>query len=120
MMNKELAKIFNEIADFLAMDGVAFKPYAYQRAAIGLQTMEEDIEDIDKKGGKRALEEIPGVGKSIAASIEEYLKTGKIKYYNFLKKRTPVDMEELIRVEGVGPKKIKVLYHNLGIANLRD
>jgi len=118
--NQELAKIFNEIADFLEMDGIAFKPYAYQRAAIGLQTMEEDIEDIYKKGGKKALEEIPGVGKSIASSIEEYLKTGKIKYYNFLKTRTPVDMEELIRVEGIGPKKVKALYHNLGVANLKD
>jgi DNA polymerase (family X) len=120
MKNQELAKIFNEIADFLAMDGVAFKPYAYQRAAIGLGTMEESVEDIYKKGGKPALEEIPGVGKSIASSVEEYLKTGKIKYYNFLKKRTPINLEELIAVEGLGPKRVKFLYDKLGVANLKD
>jgi DNA polymerase (family X) len=120
MKNQELAKIFNEIADFLEMDGVAFKPYAYQRAAVGLGSMEESVEDIYKKGGKKALEEIPGVGKSIASSIEEYLKTGKIKYYNFLRKRTPINMEELIAVEGLGPKRVKFLYDKLGIANLKD
>ncbi len=120
MKNQELAKIFNEIADFLEMDGVAFKPYAYQRAAIGLGTMEEHVEDIYKNGGKNALEEIPGVGKSIAGSIEEYLKTGKIKYYNFLKKRMPINVEELISVEGLGPKRVKFLYDKLGIANLKD
>jgi DNA polymerase (family X) len=120
MKNQELAKIFNEIADFLAMDGIAFKPYAYQRAAIGLGSMEEDVEDIYKNGGQRALEEIPGVGKSIAASIEEYLKTGKIKYYNFLKKRMPINLEELIAVEGLGPKRVKFLYDKLGIANLKQ
>ncbi len=120
MKNQELAKIFNEIADFLEMDGVAFKPYAYQRAAIGLKTMEENVEDIYKKGGRKALEEIPGVGKSIAERIEEYLKTGKIRYYNFLRKRTPVNVEELIGVEGLGPKRVKFLYDKLGIANLKD
>jgi DNA polymerase (family X) len=120
MKNQELAKIFNEIADFLEMDGIAFKPYAYQRAAVGLGSMEESVEDIYKKGGKKALEEIPGVGKSIALSIEEYLKTGKIKYYNFLRKRTPINMEELIAVEGLGPKRVKFLYDKLGIASLKD
>jgi DNA polymerase (family 10) len=120
MKNRELAKIFDEIADFLEMEGVAFKPYAYQRAAIGLGSMEEDVENIYRKGGKKALEEIPGVGKSIAESIEEYLKTGKIKYYNFLRKKTPVNLEELIAVEGLGPKRVKFLYDKLGIANLKD
>ncbi|MFH1894944.1 MAG: DNA polymerase/3'-5' exonuclease PolX [Patescibacteria group bacterium] len=120
MKNQELAKIFNEIADYLEMDGVAFKPYAYQRAGIALGSMEEDIEDIYKKGGRKALEDIPGVGKSIAASVEEYLKTGKIKYYNFLRKRTPVNMEELTSVEGLGPKRVKFLYDKLGIADLKD
>ncbi|MFH1401526.1 MAG: DNA polymerase/3'-5' exonuclease PolX [Parcubacteria group bacterium] len=120
MKNQEIAKIFYDIANYLEMDGVAFKPYAYQRAAIGLQTTEEDVEDIYKKGGRKALEEIPGVGKSIASGIEEYLKTGKIKYYNFLQKRTPVNMEELIGVEGLGPKRVKFLYDKLGISDLKD
>jgi len=118
--NRELFNILHEIADFLEMEGVAFKPYAYQKAAITLESLEEDVEEIYKKGGVRALEEIPGVGKSIAEKIEEYLKTGKIKYYRELKKKTPVEMKELTAVEGLGPKRVKVLHQKLGIRNLKD
>jgi DNA polymerase (family 10) len=120
MKNQELAQIFYEIADYLEMEEVAFKPYAYQKAAVTLETLEEDVEEIYKKGGIKALEEIPGVGKSIAEKIEEYLKTGRIKYYEEFKKRLPFDLEEIISVEGLGPKKAKVLYQKLGIRNLKD
>ena len=120
MKNQELANIFYEIADFLEMEEVAFKPYAYQKVAIVLENLEEDMADIYKRGGRTALEKIPGVGKGIAEKIEEYLKTGKIKEYERLKKKTPVNMEELIRVEGMGPKKVKVLYQKLGVSNLKD
>ena len=120
MKNQELAKIFYEIADFLEMEKVAFKPYAYQKAAIILETLEKDIINIYKEGGREAILKIPGIGESIADKIEEYLKTGKIKYYKELKKKTPVKMKELIRVEGLGPKKIRVLYEKLGIRNLKD
>ena len=120
MKNQEIAKIFYEIADYLEMEGVAFKPYAYQKAAITLETLEEDVEEIYKKGGLKALEEIPGVGESIALKIEEYLKTGKIKYYEELKKKTPVNLEELMSVEGMGPKRTKVLYEKLDIKTLGD
>jgi len=120
MKNQEIAKIFYEIADYLEMEGVAFKPYAYQKTAITLETLEEDIEEIYKKGGLKALKEIPGVGESIALKIEEYLKTGKIKYYEEFKKRIPVNLEEIIAVEGMGPKRAKILYEKLGIRTLKD
>jgi DNA polymerase (family 10) len=120
MKNQEIAKIFYEIADYLEMEGVKFKPYAYQKAAITLEGLEEDVEEIYKRGGLEALKKIPGVGESIALKIEEYLKTGKIKYYEEFKKKMPIDLEELIQVEGMGPKKAKVLYEKLGVKNLRD
>ena len=120
MRNQELAKIFYEIADYLEMDQVPFKPYAYQKAAVALEALEEGIEEIYKKGGVIALEEIAGVGKSIAEKIEEYLKTGKIKYYEKFKKKLPFDLGEIISVEGMGPKKAKILYQKLGIRNLKD
>ncbi|MBI2626356.1 MAG: DNA polymerase/3'-5' exonuclease PolX [Candidatus Nealsonbacteria bacterium] len=120
MKNQEIAKIFYEIADYLEMDEVPFKPYAYQRAAIGLESIEEGVEDIYKRGGIGALKEIPGVGESIARSIEEYLKTGRIKYYEQFKKRLPINLQELISVEGMGPKKARILYQKLGIRNLKD
>jgi DNA polymerase (family 10) len=68
----------------------------------------------------KALLEIPGVGKAIADHIEEYLKTGKIKHYENFKKKLPIDLDELVRVEGMGAKKAKTLYQKLGIKNLKD
>lgn len=120
MKNQELAKIFYEIADYLRMDNVAFKPFAYQRAADSLESSDEDVEKVYKEGGLPALEKIPGIGKSIAEKIEEYLKTGKIRTYDGLKKRTPIDLEEIIAVEGMGPKRAKILYQKLGIRNLKE
>jgi DNA polymerase (family 10) len=120
MKNQELAKIFYEIANFLEMEKVPFKPFAYQKAANILEALEEDIEKIYKRGGRKALLEIPGIGEGIADKIEEYLKKGKISYYQKLKKKNPIKIEELLKVEGLGPKKIKVLYEKLGIRNLKD
>jgi len=118
--NQEIANIFYEIADFLEMEGVKFKPYAYQKAGFALESLEKDIQEIYKEGGRSALLKIPGVGENIAEKIEEYLKTGKIKYYQDLKKKTPVNIKELTAVEGLGPKRVKVLYQKLGIKNLKD
>lgn len=118
--NQELSKIFYSIAEFLEVDGVSFKPFAYRRAALSLENSKEDIFDIYKKGGNKLLQKIPGVGENIANHIEEYLKTGKVKIYEQYKKSLPLKMDELMRVEGLGPKKIKILYQKLGVKNLRD
>jgi len=119
MKNQELAKIFNDMARFLEMDNVAFKPYAYQRAALSLDGLSEDIGDIYRKGGIKALMSIPGIGKAIADHIEEYLRTGKIKHYENYKKKLPLKIDELMKVEGLGPQKIKVLYQKLGVKDLK-
>lgn len=120
MKNQEIAKIFYEIAYFLEMEGVQFKPFAYEKAAITLEGLEEDVEEIYKKEGFEGLKKIPGIGESIAQKIEEYLKTGKVKYYEDYKKKYPINLEELMGIEGVGPKRIKVLYEKLGITNLKE
>ncbi|MEJ2091470.1 MAG: DNA polymerase/3'-5' exonuclease PolX [Syntrophobacterales bacterium] len=120
MKNKEIARIFTEIAEYLEMEGVAFKPYAYQKAAFTLETLKDDVEDLHKKGGLKALKGIPGVGESIALKIEEYLNTGKIQYYEDFRKKFPIELDEIVSVEGVGPKKAKVLYEKLGIKTLEE
>ena len=120
MKNQELSKIFFQIADYLDIDGVSFKPYAYRRVALSLDSLKEDAGEIYRNGGLKALQEIPGVGEGIAKGIEEYLKTGKIKHFEELKKKLPLKVDELLRVEGLGPKKIKALYQKLGIKNLKD
>lgn len=120
MRNHELAKIFNDMAQFLEMDGVAFKPYAYSRAALSLEGSDKDVSEIYREGGVKALMEIPGVGRAIANHIEEYLKTGKIKIYEAYKKKLPLKIDELTRVEGMGVRKAKVLYQKLGVKDLKD
>ena len=120
MKNQELAKIFNDMARFLEAEGVAFKPYAYSRAALSLGGLSEDVGEIYRKGGIKALLEIPGIGKAIAEHIEEYLKTGRIKHYEDYKKKLPLKLDELVRIEGMGVRKAKILYQKLGIKNLKD
>lgn len=120
MKNQELAKIFNNMSRFLEMEGVAFKPYAYQRAALSLEALDKDVGEIYREGGVKALLEIPGIGRAIADHIEEYLKTGKIKHYEDYKKKLPLKIDELMRVEGMGPRKAKVLYQKLGVKDLKD
>ena len=120
MRNQEIAKIFYKIAIYLEMEDAPFKPFAYEKAALSLETLADDVEDIYKQGGIRDLKEIPGVGESIAEKIAEYLKTGKINDYERFKKKMPVEIEELSAVEGIGPKIIKDLYKRLKIKNLKD
>ncbi len=120
MNNFAIAKIFEDIARFLRMDNVAFKPYAYEKAAISLQALSEDIKAIYLKGGRKALEEIPAIGKAMSDHIEEFIKTGKVKFYEEMKKKLPVKWDELLAVEGLGPKKVKALYEKLGVKDLKS
>jgi DNA polymerase (family 10) len=120
MDNKEIAKILYEISEYLAMEDIPFKPRAYERAAMAIEELEDKVEDIYKKEGLKGLMDIPTVGEGIADRVEELIKTGKIGYYERLKKKTPVKVDELTAVEGVGPKIIKKLYKKIGVKNLTD
>jgi len=95
MTNQKISKILSEIAELLEIKGGnsksdPFKPKAYQKAALVLENLKEDVSEIYKKENLRGLEKIPGIGKSIAKKIEEYLKKGKIKYYEEIKKETAI------------------------------
>jgi len=120
MISIQIAKLFREIADFLDMEGIAFKPAAYRRAAWGVESSGSDIKELYKKGGASALEEIPGVGKDLALKMEEFMKTGKVKVLEDLRKKTPVDVAGLTRIEGIGAKTVKKLYEGLKIASVED
>ena len=79
MINQKIAQILKEISELLEINGVAFKPKAYKKAAEYLKNLKEDISSLYQKGGVKALEKLPRIGKSMALKIEEYLKKGKIK-----------------------------------------
>ncbi len=112
--------MLHQIAEYLEMQKVLFKPRAYQKVAQTIESLEEGVAEIYKRGGVKALMEIPGVGAGIAAKIEEFLKTGRIKEYEAMKKRMPVRLDELSRIEGLGPKSIQRLYQKLGVRNLKE
>jgi len=114
-MNQEIADIFNIIADILAAEGDnAFRPPAYRRAAEVLLGLGEDVRDYQKK---HKFIDLPGIGKNIADKIEEYIETGKIKVYEEMKKKYPVDFAGLNKIADLGPKRIIKLYNELGIRN---
>lgn len=120
MLNQKIAKILLNFALYLEMEDEPFRPRAFERAARIIGAMEIDIAEIYEKEGVKGLEKIPEVGKGIAERIEEYIKTGKISDYEKIKKKIPVDVEELDAIEGVGPKMIKALYKHLKIKNAAD
>ncbi|NLA08143.1 MAG: DNA polymerase/3'-5' exonuclease PolX [Parcubacteria group bacterium] len=120
MENKEIAKILSEISVYLEMEGEMFKPRVYEKAALAIELLDKPLKDIYKTQGLKGIENIEGVGLSIAEKIEELLKTGELKYYKQLKKKYPIDLENLLRIEGLGPKLIKKLYEKLKIKNIAD
>ena len=118
--NQSVAEILRQIGEYLAMQQVQFKPRAFEKAAETVGSLEEEVSQMYKSGGIKALKGIPGVGQSIAEIIEELVKTGRSTEYEKLKKATPVRLDELARVEGLGPKSIQKLYKELGVKNLKD
>lgn len=120
MTNEEFAGLFREISLYLEMRGVAFKPRAYEKVAYAIEALEEPVEAVYQRGGRKALKEIPAVGEAIAEKIEELINTGKLAYYDELRKETPVDIRALTAIEGLGPKLVKVLYDELGVTDLKS
>ena len=121
MENKEIADLFNEIAAMLSIDETPsskFEIRAYQKAALTIGTLQEAVEDIYNEGGVGALMGLPGIGKGLAAKIEEYIKTGRIKKYDELKKRYPIDIKQLTSIAGLGAKKAARLYKELKVKDI--
>ena len=113
MRNLEIAKLFNEIADLLEIkDENIFKIRAYRRAAMNLESLTEEIEAVAARGG---LTEIAGIGKDLAAKIEQALETGRIEYLEELRREIPRGVVELMAIPGVGPKTAKLLFDRLQV-----
>jgi len=118
MKNYEVASLLRNIAQLLEIkEELVFKIRAYEKAALVIENLDEDIEEVWKKG---KLDDISGVGEALTKKISEFLETGKLGYYEKLKKAVPVNMEELGSVSGLGPKTIMKLYKKLNVKNIKD
>src|SRR5687768_2989570 len=120
MTNEEIARVLYEIADYLEVDGVLFKPEAYREAAKFIEHYKEDLVDVYKRGGVDALEALPEIGESMARKIGELIDTGKLPYLEKLRKKLPVDMVRLNAIPGIGPKTIAKLYKEHGVKTVED
>lgn len=120
MTNAEIAQVLREIAVFLDMEGVPFKPRAYEKAAYAVEAWDKPLREVHGEGGLKALEAIPTIGRGIAERIEELLTTGSSKDHDALRRKYPVDLAGLTAIEGVGPKMVKALYEDLGIRTVDD
>ncbi len=118
--NRQIIEIFREIALYLRAEDVAFKPQAYEVVAENLSNLQEELSDLYQTSGKTCLDKIPGVGKAMIEKIEELITTGKLAYYQDLKKKYPFDMLELSRIQNIGPKTALKLYQELGVKTIRD
>jgi DNA polymerase (family 10) len=114
-VNAKVASLLYEIAEILTIKGDRFRSRAYQMAAQRVTALTEDIEAVKSRD---ELEMIPGVGKSIAATISEYLDTGDSTVLQELKESLPKGVPEMIELEGVGPKLAMRLNAELGIVSV--
>jgi len=118
LKNNEISKILYEISELLALAGEnRFRILAYERAARTVENFAGDIEDIAAQG---KLREIPGIGEGMAEKISEYLKDGRLKYLDELKKKFPEGLLEMMAVPGLGPRKAKIIFGKLKISNLKE
>ncbi|MEK7546084.1 MAG: DNA polymerase/3'-5' exonuclease PolX [Patescibacteria group bacterium] len=120
LSNEEIAEHLKETGLLYAMLGVQFKPRAYGRAAEEAASFGQEIAALFKEKGEKGLKEIPGVGPGIAAHVASLLKTGTFSEYEKLRKKLPIDVLGLTRVEHVGPKTALLLYKKLGVKDVAD
>ncbi len=115
---KELAELFENISRLLKIKGESsFKTRAYENAAHAFEGYSGDLaRDIEED----RLTETEGIGKSIAEKAKIYFQTGKLEFYDKLLEQFPESLLELFELQGLGEKKIKILYDELGIESISD
>jgi len=118
MKNEQIANLFEAIADLLEIKGeVVYKTLSYRRAAESIRALGRDLEDVRQDEGLRT---IPGVGKALAAKIEELLDTGQLEFYNNLVEDVPEGLLQVLTLRGVGPKSAARYWKELGVTSLEE
>jgi DNA polymerase (family 10) len=119
MVTKEtVIKILEDIAVLLELTGEnPFKSRAYMNAARNLEKIESDLNEVVQEG---KIYEIEGIGDAIGKKIVELMTTGKLEYYDKLKTSVPPGHLEMLKISGLGPKKIHTLYEQLEIKTIGE
>jgi DNA polymerase (family 10) len=118
MNNRQLADTFTLVADLLEIKGeIIYKTLAYRKAADSLTSLGRDASEYWKEG---KLQDIPGVGKAIAEKIDELLSTGKLGFLEKLEAEIPPGLAGWLQVPGLGPKKVALIWKEMGITKLSE
>lgn len=118
LTNGDLARIFHEIGDILELKGeLVFKTVAYHRAADTIGRSPIDIVSAYRGGSPPRM---PGVGKAISDKLMELATTGHLAFHERLRAEIPASLVELLRIPGLGPKTVRQLNQELGIASIDD
>jgi DNA polymerase (family 10) len=116
MQNAAVAAIFDEIADYMEMAGEnTFKIRAYRRAAEAVATF---VTPIEEAAENNSLQSIEGLGEATSAKVREFLATGQVRALENLREQYPAGLLDLVRVPGLGPKRVAQLYHDKQIASV--
>ncbi|HID89940.1 MAG TPA: DNA polymerase/3'-5' exonuclease PolX, partial [Anaerolineae bacterium] len=116
--NQTVAAIFSEMADILAIQGENYhRIMAYRRAAENIAALGRPLKEIWQAG---ELETIPGIGKTLAAKIDELMRTGRLQAYEKLKAQVPEGVVAMLRVPDVGPRKAALFWKELGITSIDE
>jgi DNA polymerase (family 10) len=117
--NNDVAEIFDELADLLEIKGEnQFRVRAYRNAARTVAGLSRSVADLAKE--EKGLDGIPGIGKDLAEKIRTIVATKKLPLLEEMKKEMPASLSTLMKVRGLGPKKIAALYKGLKVASLED
>jgi DNA polymerase (family 10) len=117
--NSEIAAMFDELADLLDIeDANPFRVRAYRTAAEAVRTYPKSIAELVAAG--QPVPKLPGIGKDLAEKIEAVVETGRLPLLEEVAERTPRALSRLMKIGGLGPKRVKTLYRELSIRSVDD
>ncbi|MEX0726767.1 MAG: DNA polymerase/3'-5' exonuclease PolX [Planctomycetaceae bacterium] len=118
MQNAEIARCFTEYADLLEIDGAnPFRVRAYRNAARTIEDHTGSIADVVCHAPE-TLDELPGIGKDLAEKIVAVVESGQFPALADIRLKVPVGVREMLKLPGIGPKKVAALFHDLGLTTL--
>lgn len=117
--NAEIAALFDRLADLLEIeDANSFRVRAYRNAARTIANLGQSIAGLVETG--KDLSELPGIGEAIAEKIATIVRTGRLPQLEEVEARTPGTLADLMKIDGLGPKRVKALYRQLNIRSFED
>mgnify|MGYP003339908565 FL=1 len=117
--NSDIAGAFDEMADLLEIQAAnPFRVRAYRNAARVVRSWPSDLAELVRMG--KELPKLPGLGKDLTGKAHEFAETGRLRALEEIKRETPEGLRDLLRLPGLGPKRVRSLQEKIGIRNLNE